>query len=293
MRRYRILKNNFTEKNMKKKKSKAATDGTDSGNLRQLKMCTELSVPQALKGDAIRAAVNENPNNLLPPDELPVFARSALAIAASHIDKPAIAVAVTKRWKRGRTLRVIFLDNPSAKVRQKIEQYAHEWEKYVSVRFVFGTDPNAEIRITCNIGDGSWSYLGTDALTIPKNEATMNYGWFNDNTPDSEFSRTVLHEFGHALGAIHEHQHPGVSIPWNRPAVYQYYKDTQDWSKEEVDEQIFKKYDQSRLNMSAYDQKSIMHYAIEAKLLLDPTFAVGWNRSLSANDKAFMKALYP
>ena len=29
----------------------------------------------------------------------------------------------------------------------------------------------------------------------------------------------ILHEFGHALGLIHEHQNPIQAIDWNKPAV--------------------------------------------------------------------------
>jgi hypothetical protein len=57
----------------------------------------------------------------------------------------------------------------------------------------------------------------------------MNYGWLLANTPDQEYSRVVLHEFGHALGAIHEHQHPAAGIPWDKPKVYEYYA-RQHWS---------------------------------------------------------------
>ncbi len=55
----------------------------------------------------------------------------------------------------------------------------------------------------------------------------MNFGWFDDSTPDNEFSRTVIHEFGHALGCVHEHSSPAATIPWNRDAVYAYYLATQ------------------------------------------------------------------
>jgi len=60
----------------------------------------------------------------------------------------------------------------------------------------------------------------------------MNFGWFDDNTSDSEFSRTVIHEFGHALGMIHEHQHPLAAIPWDKDKVYTYYAGYPNyWSK--------------------------------------------------------------
>ena len=47
----------------------------------------------------------------------------------------------------------------------------------------------------------------------------MNYGWLTPTSDDDELRRVVLHEFGHALGLIHEHQNPEGGIQWNEPAV--------------------------------------------------------------------------
>ena len=262
-------------------------------DFRNFKQCTELVLPADLKGKAIEAAVNERSDNLLMPGMMPIGLNSMAVATSNKASTPAISVLIAQKWASGRTLKVRFLGSPTQKVKDTIEFYAHEWEQFVNVKFLFGDDPNAEIRISCTLGDGSWSYLGTDALVIAKNRPTMNYGWFVDNTPEEEFSRTTLHEFGHALGAIHEHQHPIAGIPWNRPIVYDYYRRTQGWSKEDVDAQLFFKYDLNQTNSSQYDKASIMHYAIEEKLLLDPSFAVGWNKKLSSTDKSFMKTVYP
>jgi serralysin len=41
---------------------------------------------------------------------------------------------------------------------------------------------------------------------------TMNYGWMTPDSSDDEVHRVVAHEFGHALGLIHEHQNPDTPI---------------------------------------------------------------------------------
>jgi hypothetical protein len=41
---------------------------------------------------------------------------------------------------------------------------------------------------------------------IDQNIPTTNFGWFNSSTDLREIRRTTLHEFGHVLGCIHEHQ---------------------------------------------------------------------------------------
>ncbi len=64
----------------------------------------------------------------------------------------------------------------------------------------------------CMFIGGSWSYIGTDATRLPLESFTMNLG-FIDRT-------TVLHEFGHALGLIHEHQSPFKGgFEWDRDEV--------------------------------------------------------------------------
>lgn len=213
----------------------------------------------------------------------------------SKEDKPSVAqmaILVDKKWEIGRTLRVRFLGG-SDFVHRKVIRYAQEWERHVNLRFFFIESGPAEIRISFTQGTGSWSYLGTDALLInDQQDATMNYGWFDDHTPESEFSRTTLHEFGHVIGCIHEHSHPENQIPWNKEKVYAFYA-KQGWSKEDVDKQVFECYDKTSTNFSTYDPHSIMHYPIPAGLLLDPHYATGLNTYLSNSDIAFAKESYP
>jgi serralysin len=207
-----------------------------------------------------------------------------------HPENSRGAVETKKKWQPGQTLRVRFLDGDPI-VQQKIEAVAHQWSQYINIRFEFGHDPDAEIRISCKRG-GSWSYIGTGALSIPKDEATMNYGWLTPDSSDEDYSRVVLHEFGHALGMIHEHQHPEAGIPWNRDAVYRYYMDEMKWSREDVDNNLFAQYSTSVTQFSHFDTQSIMLYPV-AKDLTTNGFEIGWNTHLSETDKAFMGSVYP
>ena len=55
---------------------------------------------------------------------------------------------------------------------------------------------------------GSWSNLGSEAQQVGDiNLPTMVLN-LNDCTSDYLMESTILHEFGHALGLGHEHQHP-------------------------------------------------------------------------------------
>jgi hypothetical protein len=123
-------------------------------------------------------------------------------------------------------------------------------------------------------------------------ESTMNFGWLTDNTPDDEFSRIVLHEFGHALGLIHEHQSPAAGIPWNRQKVLDYYKKADNWDASTVQANIFDQASASTTNFSQFDPQSIMLYSIPAELTTNG-YAVGWNRVLSSVDKQYIGMFYP
>ena len=154
----------------------------------------------------------------------------------------------------------------------------------VNLKFEFVNDPFAMIRINFD-NSGSWSYLAKDALTIPSNEATMNFKWFNIST--------VIHEFGHALGMIHEHQSPfGQPIPWNVDAVYQWAAATQNWTKEQTDQQILNKYNTTLLNGTVFDPKSIMLYFYPKALTTNNT-GTSMNCRLSPYDTIYINSRYP
>jgi hypothetical protein len=117
---------------------------------------------------------------------------------------------------------------------------------------------DSDIRISFTPGIGSWSYIGTVAKSISQSDPTMNFGWFDDETSDEEFSRTIIHEFGHAIGCIHEQASPVVDIPWNKPAVYEYYLKNDGWDKAKVDANVFAKAVQADTLNSRFDNTSIM-----------------------------------
>lgn len=202
------------------------------------------------------------------------------------------AVITNKKWPNGSII-TVSLNGGTTKVRNKVMQFAQEWSKYANITFKFITSGTAQIRVTFTAGTGSYSYIGTDALGIASNKETMNFGWFTDTTSDTEFSRTTIHEFGHALGMIHEHQHPLAAIPWDKPKVYAYYAGAPNyWSQAKVDSNLFAKYSTSQTQYSAYDTQSIMHYSISSTLTTNG-FSVGNNTVLSPTDKQFIATVYP
>lgn len=247
-----------------------------------IRICTDRVLSNDQIYVAAQAALTENPDNL------PVLPRSGAAHARDALE---ISLLTSTMWASGRKLTVSFLDGVP-EVQSKVEQFAHQWSQFANISFDFGSHATADIRISFSPG-GSWSYLGTDALSIAANEQTMNFGWLTPSSSEDEISRVVLHEFGHALGAIHEHQNPNVSIPWDKPAVYAYYSGPpNNWTTAQVDNNIFAKYSHAQTNSSQFDAASIMLYAIPNSLTLGD-WEVGWNRTLSPTDQSFIAGAYP
>jgi hypothetical protein len=252
--------------------------------LAKLYVCSDRPTPEDKIIAAALAAVEENPDNT------PIHDGGGGGLGFNRRGPAEIAVRTEKRWRPGRALRCAFLDGVGA-VQSKVIDVAKQWHEHVNLKLDFVDDGDAEIRISFR-RPGSWSYLGTDALVIPDNEATMNYGWLEPGTSDREYSRVVLHEFGHAFGCIHEHSHPDASIPWDEENVYRYYRITNGWDRSKTFNNVIKRYEAVGTNFSAYDPTSIMQYSVPNELTLGD-FSIGWNTELSAMDKQFMGTIYP
>ncbi|MFF3445146.1 M12 family metallopeptidase [Streptosporangium sp. NPDC002721] len=196
-----------------------------------------------------------------------------------------------KMWNVGAELSVKLMGGTPF-TRSKVREYAEKWTEHANIGFKF-VDPEdaAVIRVAFDQG-GSWSTVGRDALWVPSSSATMNFGWFDDTTPETGFSRTVLHEFGHALGLVHEHQSPAAGIAWDREKVYAHFLESAGWDRATVDANVFERYGVTSTNYSAFDSESIMAYWIDASLTLDGKGVVG-GATLSNTDKEYVRRWYP
>jgi hypothetical protein len=195
----------------------------------------------------------------------------------------------------GQVLRIRIMDG-DAEIKAAIEEYAREWLLYANLRFEFGNFPDAEIRVT-TYGRGYSSLVGTDAQQVPYDQATMTLGGPRGNLArvgdPAEVRRVVLHEFGHALGCIHEQARPNAPIPWDKPRVYAYYQTYHGWDQARVDANIFERYGAPDLWASEqYDTTSIMQYAVDREHTIGG-YEIPWNMTLSETDKAFIATMYP
>jgi serralysin len=206
-----------------------------------------------------------------------------------------MAMIVRKKWETGSTLKCRFLDGTSIQ-QERVVDKARIWEDYANIKIDFVTTTDEQVRISFSADPGSWSAVGTDALVtsyFPKYLPTMNYGWLKDDTEDNEYERVVVHEFGHALGCIHEHQSPNETLNWNLDAVYKYFSGPPNyWSKEEIDHNVLQKYSPQGIEATVFDPESIMLYQFPAALFQDGQ-GTPLNTHLSANDEKLIAQMYP
>ncbi|MBS1583034.1 MAG: hypothetical protein JST66_12620 [Bacteroidetes bacterium] len=197
-----------------------------------------------------------------------------------------------KRWAPGKELRVRFLEGTPLQ-KAKVQQYAGEWSKHANIRFTFVEAGEAEVRVAFRPGLGSWSAVGTDCLSDRRQHVpTMNFGWFDAGTTEEEYRRTIVHEFGHAIGCEHEQANPHFGFTWNKPYVYWWYKKYQGWDPPEVDSNVFRKYPEQEVDATAFDSRSIMQYPIPKEFTVEG-IEIDWNTELSPTDIAFAQEHYP
>lgn len=226
-----------------------------------------------------------------------------------------LAISREVLWPKGTTLNVVFLSTwkirePGKKVKtgtgkitqeltDAVEKYSKLWEPHCTIRFTFDPKGKSDIRVGFGAESGHWSTLGKSALDFPADERTMNLE-FNDKTPDSQIKGTTLHEFGHVLGCIHEHQSPSSPIKWNAAAVraklsgYPNY-----WDDATIKHNVLNMNTDPLLFISSrFDPDSIMLYQFDASWMTNPectkdSKGTHENFDLSELDKRTIKEMYP
>jgi hypothetical protein len=227
----------------------------------QMLVCQPRMLPASQWVAAARTATKINPVNHPPLERL------SLVIPGFVATPERIAVVTTKYWQSKNVhLTVGFLDNPPADLRARILSHMNAWSQTADVAFV-ETDTDPQVRIARTEGGGYWSYVGTDILSIPADQPTMNLDSFTMDTPESEYHRVVRHETGHTMGFPHEHMRQELVDLIDPDKAITYFTATQGWSADMVRQQVLTPLDESSLWGTNHDDPdSIMCYQIPGSI---------------------------
>jgi hypothetical protein len=249
--------------------------------------CSIKLLPEHEWPAAAAAAARINPANA-PADQFFRSLAPDLPVKPEHL-----ALLTAKYWGgRGVRLTVGFLDGAPADLRARILFHMNAWAASSNVQFT-ETAGTAQVRIARTTGDGYWSYLGTDVLRIPADQATMNLDGFTMSTRDSEFFRVIRHETGHTLGFPHEHMRDEIVNRIDRAKAVAYFGRTQGWNESEVVAQVLTPLPNSALIATEHaDPHSIMCYWLPAEIMKDGVQVDG-GTDIDPQDAAFAARVYP
>lgn len=255
----------------------------------EVKPCSVKVLPKELWASAAEMAIKINPVNA------PAVHQLKAAMPDAKLEPDQLALLTAKYWGVGGVkLTVSFLDNPPADLRARLLSHMNAWGLYCKAQFT-EVAQNGQVRISRAGGQngGYWSYVGTDILSVPANQPTMNLEGFTMSTSESEFHRVVRHETGHTLGFPHEHMRSEIINGIDKDKAIAYFMSSQGWSKQKVIDQVLTPLNNSALIATAHaDPNSIMCYWLPASIMKN-NVAIPGGLDIDAQDGQFAGQVYP
>lgn len=226
------------------------------------------------------------------------YAITGFGVECTPKHKNTILKSVVKQdtfWPNGKTLNIYFAEG-STDQKNFVISNASLWTSYANLTFAFHPDskPQTDADVIIAFSEnGNFSNIGIEGESVAHAlKVTMNLEVVRSLSTERDrdvAKRTVLHEFGHVLGFMHEHQSPYRSIKINRAMATKLCSSV-GWSAEECENNIFHQYGLDETMATEFDFKSVMLYPMTRSVY-------GWiindNWELSQTDKIMAALIYP
>lgn len=214
-----------------------------------------------------------------------------------------MAAKLINLWKPEKSLKVSFDNNSDPKLIEEILFVANEWSRHCSMFFIEEKKYElSDIYVSLKKGFGFYSAIGLQSkVFIAKNKPSMNldpnWGLESGFSTKKELryrycKSMVMHEFGHALGLIHEHQREDRPFSINVKYVKNNFEKLGMPSYDAAKENIIKTYQNINVSRSRFDYKSIMIYPL-TKNVISENFKINIPYNLSKIDKIKIGKIYP
>jgi hypothetical protein len=200
------------------------------------------------------------------------------------------------RWDLKSTLKIRFMDG-SPNLWDRVERDAKIWADLTGLTFQFIRPPDTQsapvrVAFTTALGvrpEEFSSSVGTQALQVSQFLPTIKLGFTPRVLADQrDTTRLILHEFGHMMGLIHEHQNPDANIQFDRNALLAVFGPL-GWDAGMIDRNIIQRFDPSLVVATPFDRQSVMLYAFDSRVARPPTQV---SYELSENDKRLIRQIY-
>lgn len=192
-----------------------------------------------------------------------------------------------RQWPQNQVI-TVQLQTPTAEQKQVFEQVAKDIESLTNLTFTYPPSGPYKIRVSFVPGR-SWAYIGTDNNGVPQTTPSMQIGFRDGNS----YYPVILHELGHSVSLLHEHQNPNEPFIFDEPVVIARLSGPPNyWNLATIRFNVLDLWARENVIATNRDDKSIMMYNLPAEFFVNKIGVTG-GKVLSPQDKLFLGTLYP
>lgn len=181
--------------------------------------------------------------------------------------------------------------------RSLLKLAANEWMRYAAVDFkVLSEDSNQkadfEVNFIAPVIERNSRIGRSSHGSVEFDRKIINLNLPSDTTRGSHF-KVTLHELGHVLGFMHEHQHPEREFSFNFDLLLKNCGlGSLEMCRSSIEYNNMRTFSGSKYILKDYDPKSIMHYGVQPPVILE-NMQILESMSLSLGDKIAAADVYP